>query len=149
MGRDIRRTLPAMKATPYSADTQNFEYTKNYYNQQCKNLPELKVGDTVRLRQKTFPRKFWDKKGTVAAKLQEPRSYKVEAETGKVYRRNRRDILKTKETFNKDSQVPESDVEISSDDILSVKESIETSATLVPRPPPEESKPVHYRNCYG
>jgi len=107
MGRDIRTTLPA--------DTQKVEYTKKYCNQQCKNLPELKVGDTVRLRQKTYPRKFWDKKGTVVAKLQEPRSYKVEADTGKVYRRNRRGIVKTKETFNKDSQVPDSDVEISSD----------------------------------
>jgi len=115
MGRDIRTTLPAMKVTTYSADTQKVEYTKKYYNQQCKNLPELKVGDTVRLRQKTYPRKFWDKNGTVVAKLQEPRSYKVEADTGKVYRRNRRGIVKTKETFNKDSQVPDSDVEISSD----------------------------------
>ena len=149
MGRDIRTTLPAMKATTYSADTQKVEYTKKYYNQQCKNLPELKVGDTVRLRQKTYPRKFWDKKGTVVAKLQEPRSYKVEAETGKVYRRNRRDILKTKETFNKDSQAPDSDVEISSDETPSAKEGIDTSVTLVPRPPPEESKPVHYRSRYG
>ena len=149
MGRDIRTTLPAMKATTYSADTQKVEYTKKYYNQQCKNVPELKVGDTVRLRQKTYPRKFWDKKGTVVAKLQEPRSYKVEAETGKVYRCNRRDILKTKETFNKESQIPDSDVEISSDETPSVKESIDTSATLIPRPPPEESKPVHYRSRYG
>ena len=45
MGRDIRTTLPAMKATNYSADTQKIEYTKRYYNQQCRNLPELKVGD--------------------------------------------------------------------------------------------------------
>ena len=149
MGRDIRTTLPAMKATIYSADTQEIEYTKRYYNHQCRNLSEFKVGDTVRLRQKIYPRKFWDKKGTVVAKLQEPRSYKVEAETEKVYRRNRRDILKTKETFNKDSQAPDSDVEISSDVAPSVKDNIDTSATLVPRPPPEESKPVHYRSRYG
>ena len=130
LGRDIRTTLPAIKATTYSADTQKVKYTKRYYNQQCKNLPELNVGDTVRLRQKTYPRKFWDKKGTVVAKLQEPRSYKVEAETGKVYRRNRRDILKTKETFNKDSQAPGSDVEISSDEAPNVKESILTRCSL-------------------
>ena len=92
-----------MKATTYSADTGKVEYTKKYYNQQCRNLPELKVDDIVRLRQKTYPRKFWDKKGTVVAKLEVPRSYKVEAETGNVYRRNRRDILKTKKIFNQDS----------------------------------------------
>jgi len=88
-------------------------------------------------------------KGTVVAILQEPRLHKVEAETGRVYRRNRKDILKTKETFNKDSQVPDSDVEISSDERPSVKESIDTSATLVPRHPLEELKPVHYRSHYG
>ena len=49
--------------------------------------------------------------------------------------------MKTKETFNKDSQAPDSDVEISSDVAPSVKDSIDTSAPLVPRPPPEESKP--------
>ena len=92
------------------------------------------------MRQKTYPRKFWDKKGTVVAKLQEPRSYKVEAETGKVYRRKRIDILKTKEIFNKDSQALDSDVEIASDVAPSVKDNIDTRATLVPRPPPEESK---------
>jgi len=73
-------------------------------------------------------------KGTVVAILQEPRLHKVEAETGRVYRRNRKDILKTKETFNKDSQVPDSDVEISSDETPSVKESIDTSTTLFPDP---------------
>ena len=58
-----------MKATTYSADTQKIEYTKRYCNQQFKNLSELKVGATVRLRQKTYPRKFWDEKGTVVANL--------------------------------------------------------------------------------
>ena len=61
-----------MKATTYSADTGKVEYTKKYYNQQCRNLPEFKVGDTVRLRQKTYPMKFWEKKVTVVAKLEEP-----------------------------------------------------------------------------
>jgi len=53
MGRDIHTTLPAMKVTTYSADTQKVEYTKKYYHQQCKNLPELMVSDTVCLRHKT------------------------------------------------------------------------------------------------
>ena len=57
--------------------------------------------------------------------------------------------MKTKESFAKDSQALDSDVEISSDETPSVKESIDTSAPLVPRPPPEESKPAHYRSHYG
>ena len=47
-----------MKATTYSADTQKVEYTKKYYNKQYKNLPEVEVGDTVRLRQKTYPKEI-------------------------------------------------------------------------------------------
>ena len=95
MGRDIRTTLPKVRTARNLADTHNFEYAMKYYNQKYKNLPELNMGDTVRLRQKTYPRKLRDTKGSVVAKLQEPRSYKIETEAGKVYRHNRRDILET------------------------------------------------------
>ena len=157
MGRNIRTTLPTVRTARNFADTQKIEYPTKHYNRQYKNLPELNVGDTVRLRQKTYPRKLWDTKGSVVAKLQEPRSYKIETKTGKVYRRNRRDILKTNKTFNKDSQVPDSAVEILSDDTPSVTESSDTSvkenddksAPHVPRPSPEESKPSHHRTRYG
>ena len=152
MGRDICTTLPKVRTTRHLADAQKIEYPTNYYNRQYTNLPELHLGDTVRFRQKPYPRKLWDTKGSVVAKVQESRSHKIETETGQVYRCNCRDILKTDETFNKDSQVPHSAVEISSDDTPSVKESSDTnvkenydkSAPHVSRPPPEESMQSHY-----
>ena len=74
---DISTTLPKVRTTRNLADTQKIEYPTKYYNLQYENLPEVNVGNTVRLRQKTYPRKLWDTKGSVIAKLQEPRSYKI------------------------------------------------------------------------
>ena len=46
-----------------------------------------------------FPKKLWDRKGRVLSKLEEPQSYKVETEQEIILRRNCRDLLKTKESF--------------------------------------------------
>ena len=68
-----------------------------YYNRTAKPLPPLEMGDSVRIR---LPGKTTWSAGTCVGQCPEPRSYDVEVDGAK-YRRNRRDILLTKE------QVPE------------------------------------------
>ena len=65
-------------------------------------MPELSPGDTVRIwnRQK----KKWTPLSTVIKKIDSaPRSYLIETEAGRRYRRNRYNLLKTEETFVSDS----------------------------------------------
>ena len=102
MQRNSRTTLPSVKSSSKSRETDKSNQShkiKKYHDQHACNLPDLQIGDTVRLRQKAFPKKLWNRKGKVLSKLEEPRSYKVETEQGIILRRNRRDLLKTKESF--------------------------------------------------
>ena len=71
---------------------------KYYYDRQSKNLPSLKKGDIVRIRTEKGHRKL----ALVKKAADAPRSYIVNSE-GKLYRRNRRDLLSTKERANKDT----------------------------------------------
>ena len=67
-----------------------------------KEMPELSPGDTVRIwnRQK----KKWTPLSTVIKKIDSaPRSYLIETEAGRRYRRNRYNLLKTEETFVSDN----------------------------------------------
>ena len=63
-----------------------------------KELPELRPGDKVRLRDG----KTWSRKGHVVRKADQPRSYLVKS-NGNILRRNRRHLLKTSERFDSDS----------------------------------------------
>ena len=63
-----------------------------------KELPELRPGDKVRLRDG----KTWSRKGRVVRKADQPRSYLVKS-NGNILRRNRRHLLKTTERFDSDS----------------------------------------------
>ena len=58
----------------------------------AKDLPELSVGDTVRFR---VNESCWARSGKVSGHANAPRSYLVEGNDGKFYRRNRRDVLRT------------------------------------------------------
>ena len=59
-------------------------------------LPPINVGDSVRLRQDGR----WSKKGIVAGKRSEPRSYNILTRNGNILRRNRQHLLRTRETFD-------------------------------------------------
>jgi len=66
---------------------------KVVHDRYARDLPVLQQGDVVRLQQK-------DRlvKGEVVAKHNSPRSYVVKTESGSTLRRNRRHLIKTKET---------------------------------------------------
>ncbi|PIK53448.1 hypothetical protein BSL78_09678 [Apostichopus japonicus] len=70
---------------------------KTYYDRQTKKLPELQPGDNIRLQTD----KGW-KPATIVFKAEQPRSYYVETAEGVQYRRNRKHLLKTGETFSYD-----------------------------------------------
>ena len=75
MQRNPRTTLPSVKSsfTSRETDTSNQSHMiKKDHDQHVPNLPVLQIGDTVRLRQKVFPKKLWDRKGRVLSKLEEP-----------------------------------------------------------------------------
>jgi hypothetical protein len=65
---------------------------KHYYDRDAKPLSPLKIGESARVQRS-------DKTWSPAIVLDNPteRSYIVETENGQIYRRNRRDLLKTSE----------------------------------------------------
>ena len=70
---------------------------ERYYNKGTKELAGLRPGETVRM--KPLPidgNKLW-KKAINGSQTGRPRSYQVDSQ-GSVYRRNRRYLLKTKES---------------------------------------------------
>ena len=81
---------------------------EHYYNRGTRELVGLQSGDTVRIRPLPTDReKLW-KKATVIKQVA-PRSYEVDLQ-GKVYRRNRRHLVKTSESsppkFEPDISLP-------------------------------------------
>ena len=69
---------------------------EHYYNRGTRELVDLQSGDTVHIRPLPTDReKLW-KKATVIKQVA-PRSYEVDLH-GKVYRRNRRHLVKTSES---------------------------------------------------
>ena len=69
---------------------------EHYYNRGTRELTELQPGDTVRMKPlPTDRQKLW-KKGVVVKQVA-PRPYEVDLQ-GSVYRRNRRHLVKTKES---------------------------------------------------
>ena len=65
------------------------------YNQHAKDLPVLKPNDVVRVRKDDR----WANKAQVLVQIS-PRSYKVLTKEGKVIRRNRRQLWRTRESMN-------------------------------------------------
>ncbi len=66
-----------------------------YYNKQAKDLPDLSVGDTVRVKPVKLGDKVW-KKGVITKNLGD-RSYQVSTTDGATYRRNRVHLKRTEE----------------------------------------------------
>ncbi|CAK6975876.1 unnamed protein product [Scomber scombrus] len=67
---------------------------KQRYDKSTKVLKPLAKDDVVRIQDQDA----WNRKATVLQEIG-PRSYEVRTEDGHVFRRNRRNLLKTKETF--------------------------------------------------
>ncbi|XP_063965835.1 uncharacterized protein K02A2.6-like [Lytechinus pictus] len=105
MGRRTRTPLPTNKRLLKPKTQQNIntklkkqqEKQKMFYDKTTHTLPNLVIGDVVRMRSTRNP-KIWQK-AIVVRICKEPRSYIVQAE-GVDYRRNRKDLNKTKESLN-------------------------------------------------
>jgi len=100
MGRKLRTRLPmrAKLLNPKRVNAQEAnqwmkkkkQRQKKYFDRGSKELPKLKPGDKVRIKQN----KIWIP-GKILREAQYPRSYEVECSgNGQKYRRNRRDLLK-------------------------------------------------------
>ena len=90
--RPIRTNLPSAKPQP-KPSTTNTAIEPQTQNR----LSTLKPGDTVRIR--TDEEKTWDKKGSVIAPNDRPRSYNVLNEKGNLIIRNCRHLIPTNEKF--------------------------------------------------
>ena len=113
MSRRTRTTMPTaeMLLKPEVADGIE-EHTKlrgqkakQHYDKTAKPLPELEIGENVKLQSvKTKPDQWIN--GSCVAKVG-PRSYLIETDDGKLYRRNRKFIRKdtTAETALKDDVI--------------------------------------------
>jgi hypothetical protein len=115
-GRALRTKLPAVAASlepswtsPRPELVLRQQHQKELYDQHARELPELQPGDIVRVRhnEQWMP-------GVVQSKHSAPRSYVVGTSAGSVLRRNRRDLLKTREDTVTPSPNVEDDVSGSS-----------------------------------
>ncbi|KAA0714109.1 Retrovirus-related Pol polyprotein from transposon opus [Triplophysa tibetana] len=100
MGRRLKTKLPTSSKllTPKGSKKvqeqlkQRQLKQKMYYDKNTKQLPEISPGDKVRVQQG----QIWNP-ATVLRKHDLPRSYVLRTSDGKIYRRNRKHLLKTKE----------------------------------------------------
>lgn len=103
LGRNTRTVIPTVKSSlrqmGYNTkkvleELQNLKDTqKSYYDRNSKPLKPLEIGDTVRLRN---PGQSIKTPGKVVRPAETPRSYFV-SHGNTTLRRNRRDLIKTKE----------------------------------------------------
>ena len=101
MGRRTKTTLPTSEILLKLKLVRNVRSNlkekrlkqKYFYDKSARTLPPIHVGDDVRIRRG----KYWEH-GHVTEQSNAPRSFLVQSR-GQMYRRNRRDLLKTRETF--------------------------------------------------
>ena len=98
MGRQPRNHLNSHIRVENKESPVRKGYRDKYANLHAKDMPELRPGDKVRIYSRD--EKKWATKAIVSEKHHNPRSYIVESETGRTYRRNRRDLLQTQEPFS-------------------------------------------------
>lgn len=105
LGRRTRTRLPTAESLlkPSALDPSQVtkdlvasrQKSKNWYDQHTKPLPQLAVGDSIRVRSQK--KGTWEPARLIDSSDTLYRSHRVITPQGKVYRRNRRDILKTRE----------------------------------------------------
>ena len=82
---------------PAKLDPKFVERQKVYRDRSAKELAEIPTGSTVRIHN----RKNWPTKAKVIEKARSPRSCVIETEAGQTLCRNRRNLLKTSESFSR------------------------------------------------
>ena len=102
-GRKIRTRLPSFHESKrqfpnddYSSQRRSMAMKqKTYHDRSAKEHPPIQQGPTVRM----YKDSSWQMKARVTGREQNPRSYKIQLQTEeeKILRRNRRDLLQTKE----------------------------------------------------
>lgn len=109
MSRRTRTLLPVtdellqpkvVEGVPEDIKTRK-QKAKHYYDKTAKDLPELDIGETVRI-QPDQPKQPWRK--VKCLQKVGPRSYLVEAENGQKYRRNRKFLRTTGEELTETPQ---------------------------------------------
>ena len=98
MNRKLRTRLPRLKQETLHLKKSVLEKQqkqKQYYDVKTKSLRPLAEGSTVRIQRG----KSWNSMAQVMKKADTPRSYILQDETGRLLRRNRRDLLRTDESF--------------------------------------------------
>ena len=103
MGRRTKTLLPTTEALlkpatiePNIVQARLHKYMKDgktHFDVNAKDLPKLELGDAVRIQDG----KVWKPARVVAVHSKAPRSYMVDTPTGRVLRRNRRHLLRTRE----------------------------------------------------
>jgi len=109
--RHLRTNLPTIKES-FNENSKQFQrkYTSDireseqlHYDARSRKLQPLEEETTVRINSKNdSPR--WKRKGKIIAKRTEPRSYDVLNENGNIIRRNRIDLIPTKEKFEPEEE---------------------------------------------
>ena len=115
---------------------------KSYYDRGAKELDALREGDTVRVRDK----KIWKPAMLLpnADQPKYPRSYNVMMPSGRIWTRNRRDLLKTKEHGIFRRQMPDDYVEPQAQAAIPIpNQPIFQPLDNVPRPSPTNSPPAN------
>ena len=134
MKRNPRTLLPCLAFPHHSKSEQKLFpsrkllYTKQYYNEQSKDLPPLSLNDTVGIRHKDN----WISKGTVTKKCVQPRLYEVQIQKGTILRPNQPHLLKTNEPFEKNCAIDYDDITVNDNsqpqtNIVSASENIQSS----------------------
>ena len=99
-GRKYRNTLPTRDTISHDGNStllrKRQEKSRSVYDRSCKQLPQLRVNDNVRIQDPV--KKTWSP-GRIVRPSSEPRSYIVQTANG-VYRRNRRHVRRTDEDFD-------------------------------------------------
>lgn len=104
---------------------------KFYFDRGARNLPTLSEGERVRLRAENR----WQP-AIVVKSLDKPRSYLVQTQGGEIYRRNRKHLLKTKESSFQNSHIQDSFNPVITDCIPDMDV---TKQALPPLPTPEKT----------
>ena len=141
-GRKIRSNLPVVEQfltqIGFSNDKKQKSVQKmkqkKYFDKNVRELPHLKKGDCVRLRDVSD--KKWDAKVVVKEQVA-PRSYVVETPDGVHYRRNRKDLLKTEENIS-----GELDLEMNSNETETVSTQLLLNNSDTEKVPGEVPTPI-------
>ena len=110
LGRNLKTNLPFNPKPQCNDKIVNSKVVQKvkqqfYHDRQAKELPSLKSGNSVRVRDE--PRSVWGDKAVVIDRSCGPRSYLVRTERGAEYRRNRKDLLRTDEPVYIEEQEPQ------------------------------------------